>query len=142
PAAFMKRFPGITVDHIDATSDRLIARVLSEKKGGRVLADVISGALTYLPQILDLKIVEQVAIPEAAAYPPQLKGDLWVATDTQYYIAGWNTNLVKKGDEPKSYESSRTLNGKITSWASRATTKCWSDLPNENSIAMKRRSIC
>jgi iron(III) transport system substrate-binding protein len=104
PAAFMKRFPGITVDHIDATSDRLIARVLSEQKGGRVLADVISGALTYLPQILDLKIVEHAVIPEAAAYPAQLKGDLWTATDTQYYIAGWNTSLVKKGEEPKSYE--------------------------------------
>jgi iron(III) transport system substrate-binding protein len=104
PPAFMKRFPGVTVDHIDATSDKLIARVLAEQKGGRVIADVISGALTYLPQILDLKIVEHVAIPEAAAYPPQLKGDLWVATDTQYYIAAWNTNLVKKGDEPKSYE--------------------------------------
>ena len=63
PPAFMKRFPGVTVDHIDATSDKRIARVLSEQKGGRVLADVISGALTYLPQILDLKIVEQVAIP-------------------------------------------------------------------------------
>ena len=104
PPAFMKRFPGVTVDHIDATSDKLIARVMAEQRGGRVIADVISGALTYLPQILDLKIVEHVAIPEAAAYPSQLKGDLWVATDTQYYIAGWNTNLVKKGDEPKSYE--------------------------------------
>lgn len=104
PAAFMKRFPGVSVDHIDATSDKLIARVLSEQKGGRVIADVISGALTYLPQILDLKIVEQVAIPEAAAYPAQLKGDLWIATDMQFYIAGWNTNLVKKGEEPKNYE--------------------------------------
>ncbi|HEU4639675.1 MAG TPA: hypothetical protein VFS84_12525, partial [Candidatus Binatia bacterium] len=63
PPAFMKRFPGITVDHIDATSDKLIARVLAEQKGGRVIADVISGALTYLPQILDLKIVERVVIP-------------------------------------------------------------------------------
>ena len=104
PAAFMKRFPGVAVDHIDATSDKLNARVLSEQKGGRVIADVISGALTYLPQILDLKIVEQLAIPEAAAYPAQLKGDQWVATDMQFYIAGWNTNLVKKGEEPKNYE--------------------------------------
>ena len=39
PPAFMKRFPGVTVDHIDATSDKLIARVLSEQRGGRVLAD-------------------------------------------------------------------------------------------------------
>ena len=28
----MKRFPGVTVDHIDATSDKLIARVLSEQR--------------------------------------------------------------------------------------------------------------
>ncbi len=34
-------------------------------------------------------------------YPPQLKGDLWVATDTQYYIAGSNTNLVKKATSQK-----------------------------------------
>lgn len=104
PAGFMKRFPGITVDHIDGTSDKLIARVLAEQKGGRVIADVLSGALTYLPQILDLKIVAPIVVPEAAPYPAQLKGDLWVATDMQFYIAGWNTNLVKKGEEPKNYE--------------------------------------
>jgi iron(III) transport system substrate-binding protein len=33
-----------------------------------------------------------------------LKSDAWVATDTQFYIIGWNTNLVKKGDEPKNFE--------------------------------------
>ena len=104
PQAFMKRFPGITVDHIDATSDKLIARILAEQKGGRVLADVMSGALTYLPQILELKLTAALNIPEAAAYPAALKGEFWVATDTQFYIAGWNTNLVKKGEEPKQYE--------------------------------------
>jgi iron(III) transport system substrate-binding protein len=104
PPAFMKRFPGITVDHIDATSDKLIARVLAEQKGGRVLADVMSGALSYLPQILDLKLPAPMAAPEAAPYPAALRGDLWVATDMQFYIAGWNTNLVKKGEEPKQYE--------------------------------------
>jgi iron(III) transport system substrate-binding protein len=104
PPAFMKRFPGITVDHIDATSDKLIARVLAEQKGGRVIADVMSGALTYLPQILDLNIVVPLDVPEAAAFPGALKGDRWVATDMQFYIAGWNTNLVKKGEEPKQYE--------------------------------------
>jgi len=104
PSAFMKRFPGITVDHIDATSDKLIARFLAEQKGGRVFADVMSGALTYLPQILELKIPAEVPLPEAVAYPAALKGELWVATDVQFYIAGWNTNLVKKGEEPRQYE--------------------------------------
>lgn len=104
PAGFMKRFPGVTVDHIDGTSDKLIARVLAELKGGKVIADVLSGALSYLPQILELKLATPLVIPEAVPYPAQVKGDLWVATDMQFYIAGWNTNLVKKGEEPKSYE--------------------------------------
>jgi ABC-type glycerol-3-phosphate transport system substrate-binding protein len=94
--AFMKRFPGVTVNHIDSTSDKLIARVLTELRGGRVLADVISGALTYIPQMLDQKFLAPLTIPEAAVYPDQMKGEYWVATDTQYYIAGWNTGLVKK----------------------------------------------
>ena len=102
--AFMKRFPGVTVNHIDSTSDKLIARVLTELRGGRVLADVISGALTYIPQMLDQKFLAPLTLPEAAVYPDQMKGEYWVATDTQYYIAGWNTGLVKKGEEPKSFE--------------------------------------
>ena len=102
--AFMKRFPGVIVNHIDSTSDKLIARVVSELRGGRVLADVISGALTYIPQMLDQKFLAPLTIPEAAVYPVQMKGEYWVATDTQYYIAGWNTGLVKKGEEPKSFE--------------------------------------
>ena len=104
PAAFMKRFPGVTVDHIDGTSDKLIARVLTEMRGGRVLADVISGALTYLPQMIEQKFLAPIVIPEAAAYPAQMKGDVWTATDLQFYVAGWNTNLVKKAEEPKSFE--------------------------------------
>jgi len=102
--AFMKKFPGVTVNHIDSTSDKLIARVLTELRGGRVLADVISGALTYIPQMLEQNFLAPLTIPEAAVYPDQMKGDYWVATDTQFYIAGWNTGLVKKGEEPKSFE--------------------------------------
>ena len=105
PAGFMKRFPGVTVDHIDGTTDKLIARVLAEQKGGRVIADVISGALTlFAADPRPEASARRSSIPEAASYPAQLKGDLWVATDVQFYIAGWNTNLVKKGEEPKNYE--------------------------------------
>src|SRR6185295_20317230 len=50
------------------------------------------------------KLLEPLAIPEAAAYPAQFKTDSWIATDTQYFIIGWNTNLVKKGEDPKSFD--------------------------------------
>jgi iron(III) transport system substrate-binding protein len=102
--AFMKRFPGVTIDHIDATADQLLARINTEGRGGRVLADVFGGALPYMAQASDQKLLAPLAIPEAAGYPAHMKSDLWIATDTQFYIIGWNTNLVKKGDEPKNFD--------------------------------------
>jgi iron(III) transport system substrate-binding protein len=102
--AFMKRFPGVTLDHIDATADQLLARIVSEVRGGRLFGDVFGGALPYMAQASDQKLLASLTVPEAAAYPAQMKSDFWVATDTQFYIIGWNTNLVKKGEEPKSFE--------------------------------------
>jgi ABC-type Fe3+ transport system substrate-binding protein len=57
-----------------------------------------------MAQAVDQKLIAPLTIPEAAAFPAGMKSEFWVATDTQFYIAGWNTDLVKKGDEPKSYE--------------------------------------
>jgi iron(III) transport system substrate-binding protein len=102
--AFMKRFPGITVDHTDATGDKLIARIVAEGRGGRVIADVFGAGLVYISQMAEQKLLEPLAIPETAAYPAHFKTDVWIATDTQYFIIGWNTNLVKKGEEPKGFE--------------------------------------
>jgi iron(III) transport system substrate-binding protein len=102
--AFMKRFAGVTVDHTDATGDKLIARIVAEGRGGRVIADTFGGGLTYITQMAEQKLLEPLAIPEAAAYPAHFKTDVWIATDTQYFIIGSNTNLVKKAEEPKGFE--------------------------------------
>jgi iron(III) transport system substrate-binding protein len=102
--AFEKRFPGIKVDHIDATADKLIARAITEVRGGRYLADVYQFNLENLGQANDQGLVVDRLPPEAAAYPANLKGSYYVATDLQFIIAAWNTNLVKKDDEPKQFE--------------------------------------
>jgi iron(III) transport system substrate-binding protein len=101
---FKKRFPAVQVNHVDATSDKLVARILAEQRGGRVIGDVFGGTPGYLAQMAEQKLLVSLALPEAAAYPSTLKGAEWVATDTQFFIAGWNTGLVKKGDEPKQFE--------------------------------------
>lgn len=101
---FKKRFPAIQLNHVDATSDKLVARAVAEARGGRVIGDVFGGTPGYLAQMSEQKLLAPLSLPEAAAYPAMLKGAEWVATDTQFYIAGWNTNLVKKGDEPKQFE--------------------------------------
>src|SRR4026209_413683 len=46
--AFEKRFPGIKVNHVNATAAKLVARAIAEARGGKVIADVLSGTLNYV----------------------------------------------------------------------------------------------
>jgi len=72
-AAFMKRFPGVTVDHIDATPDKLLARIVSEARGGRVLADVYGGSLAYVAQLSEQQLL--VPLADIKEFPTNEK--LW-----------------------------------------------------------------
>jgi iron(III) transport system substrate-binding protein len=101
---FEKRFPGIKINHIDATADKLAARAITEARGGRTIADVFQGSLENVVQVHDQGLILDKLPPEAAAYPPNLKGTYWVTTNLIFFIGAWNTNLVKKEDEPKSFE--------------------------------------
>ncbi len=101
---FEKRFPGMKVNHVDATADKLAARAITEARGGRVLADVFQMALENVLQVIDQKLAVDWLPPEAAAYPANLKGSNWLAADMVIITAAWNTNLVKKEDEPKRFD--------------------------------------
>ncbi len=102
--AFEKRFPGIKVQHIDATSDKLVARVIAESRGGKILGDVFQTPIDGVSQLGEQRLLLDRIPPEADAYPSNLKGSFWVASDVQFWIAAWNTNLVKKEDEPKEFD--------------------------------------
>jgi iron(III) transport system substrate-binding protein len=101
---FEKRFPGIKVNHVDATADKLAARAITEARGGRVLADIFQMSLENILQVYEQKLVVEKLPPEAEAYPANLKGSFWLAADLVIITAAWNTNLVKKGDEPKRFD--------------------------------------
>jgi iron(III) transport system substrate-binding protein len=101
---FEKRFPGIKVNHVDATADQLAVRAITEARGGRVLADVFQISLENILQLHEQKLTLEQALPEASVYPDNLKGSFWVAADLVIITASWNTNLVKKGDEPKQFD--------------------------------------
>lgn len=102
--AFEKRFPGIKINHVDATADKLAARAITEARGGRVLADIFQLSLENLVQLHEQGLVQEKLPPEAAEYPDNLKGPYWLGNNLIFFIGAWNTNLVKKGDEPKSFE--------------------------------------
>ena len=101
---FEKRFPGIKINHIDATSDKLVARAVSEARGGKTIGDVFQVPLENIVQLHDQGLLQDVSLPESAAYPEGLKGPFWTASDLQYFVAAWNTSLVKKEEEPKNFD--------------------------------------
>ena len=101
---FEKRFPGIKVNHIDATADKLAARAITEARGGRIIADIFQFNLENIVQVIEQKLVVSDLPPEAADYPGSLKGSGWLASDLIFIVGAWNTNNVKKNEEPKEFE--------------------------------------
>ena len=77
---------------------------MSEARGGKTLGDVLQMPLENVIQAHDQGLLLDTTLPESAEYPAGLKGTFWTASDLQYFIAAWNTNLVKKDEEPKSYD--------------------------------------
>jgi iron(III) transport system substrate-binding protein len=98
---FEKRFPGIKINHIDATSDKLAARAITEARGGRVIADVVEFGLEDINKIYEQKLILEKVPPEASQYPANLRGSYWVANNLIFFVGAWNTDKVKKEEEPK-----------------------------------------
>lgn len=101
---FEARFPGIKVNQIDATSDVLATRAITEARAGKTIADVFQASLETAIRIHEQGLFLEKLPPEAEAYPSNLKGSYWLAGEFDFIIAGWNTNLVKKQEEPKQFE--------------------------------------
>lgn len=98
---FEKRFPGIKINHVDITSDNLVARAVAEARGGKTLGDIFQAPLETALQVHDQKLLLEITLPEYSAYPINMKGPYWVASNLQFIVLAWNTNLLKKADEPR-----------------------------------------
>jgi iron(III) transport system substrate-binding protein len=99
--AFEARFPGIKIDHIDATGERLAARIIAEARGGKVLADVYEANLSAALQLHQQGLLLQALPPEAEAFPADMKGSFFLAMGLTSLIVAWNTNQVAPADAPR-----------------------------------------
>jgi iron(III) transport system substrate-binding protein len=103
-ASFEKRFPGIKVILTSGASSKLAARAISEARAGTAVADVFHGSLEHVLLMGRQELLSEKLPVEAADYPSDLKGPFWVASSLVLYGSAWNTHLVNKKDEPKSFE--------------------------------------
>ena len=89
---------------MDATSDKLAARAITEARGGRVIADVLEFGLENVIQLYEQGLLSEKPLPEAAGYPDSLKGSYWLANNMIFFVGAWNTDQVKKQEEPASFD--------------------------------------
>jgi len=101
--AFEKKY-GIKVELWRSISERVVQRALSEAKAGRHTADVIATNGPEMENMARENILTPYFSPHAADLPPASipKHRLWMPDRLQIFVVGYNTNLVKREELPKS----------------------------------------
>ena len=100
--AFEKKY-GIKVQYIRADPNEIALRISNEAKAGKVLADIFDGF--GMPALVRAGFVEKW-IPDTAKRLPQQFWDpnhYWAAPNIFALTPGFNTDIVKKGTEPKTF---------------------------------------
>lgn len=120
--AFEKKY-GIKVNYVRADASDSALRILNEARAGRVQADLFDGIAA--PALVKEGAVLDYVPKSSQRLPPQFVDPqhFWVATNLYVYTLGFNTELVPKGTEPKSYEDllDPKWKGKMA-WSSRSST--------------------
>jgi iron(III) transport system substrate-binding protein len=101
--AFEKKY-GIKVELWRSQSERVVQRVVSEAKAGRNTVDVIATNGPEMESLAREKVLTTYFTPHAADLPPASipRHRLWMPDRLQFFVVGYNTNLVKREDLPKS----------------------------------------
>jgi iron(III) transport system substrate-binding protein len=102
--AFQKKY-GIRVDYVRADPLDIVLRITAEAKAGRIQADVFDGTATT-PGLKKADLVLKWVPDSAKRLPSQYvdREGYWVATNLYVLTPGYNTSLVPKGTEPKTYQ--------------------------------------
>jgi iron(III) transport system substrate-binding protein len=102
-AAFEKKY-GVKVDLWRSQSERVVQRTVSEARAGRHTMDVIATNGPEMESVAREQILTTYFTPHAADLPPASipKHRLWLPDRLQFFVVGYNTNLVKREDLPKS----------------------------------------
>ena len=102
--AFEKKY-GIKVSPLRADNAEISLRVMNEAQAGKLQADVVDG--TAAATTLEKSGLIMKWVPDRAASLPKQFVDpngYWIATNIYVLTPGYNTDLVPKGTEPKTWE--------------------------------------
>ena len=102
---FQKKY-GIKATLFRTGGGPLLNKIFTEARGGRYDWDVVVGRGEMVLPLIERKLVASYRSPETKMIEEQLfdKEGYWTAYYVNSYVLGWNTQLVKKPDVPKTYE--------------------------------------
>lgn len=103
---FEKRYPFIKVELFRTGGGPLLNKIQTEARGGRYAWDVVSGRGEMVLPLMNAKFLAPYRSPESKTIEEDLVDNegYWTAYYVNPYVLGYNTNLVKKEDVPKTYE--------------------------------------
>lgn len=107
---FAKQYPFLNVKTFLTTGNKIIARLQSEFKSGKVGGDVLASSNSQMPINLQSGFLQEFWSPELAAQPksaiePGSHGGAMFVTDRiDYDVLCWNTNRVKANEVPQTVD--------------------------------------
>src|SRR5215471_4062876 len=102
-AAFEAKY-GIKVRYVRANATETTVKILNESRAGRPQVDVFDGTTTVVPLKSEGFVLQW--LPDAARrFPPAYRDPdgYWIATNLYVLTPGFNTSLVPKGGEPRTF---------------------------------------
>ena len=103
--AFMKKYPSVKASYWRADTSETFAKVSAEQRASNVVSDLVEGT-GIGENVIDAGFALKFDTPVLQEYPDQRRDPrhLWAATRVSYYGVGFNTKMVAKGMQPKSYD--------------------------------------
>jgi len=102
--AFEKKYPFIKGKLFRASSEKTLNRILTETRAGEWGFDTV--ALSEIGFLVENNLTSPYVSPESKAYIAKFKDPKghWTALYNNYYVIGYNTNMVSAKDAPKDWE--------------------------------------
>jgi ABC-type Fe3+ transport system substrate-binding protein len=104
-AVFEKEYPFIQVEFFRGNSERVVQKMLAEYQAKRYDVDLIDGTVSPT-MVRRAGYLQRFFSPALAEYPAELKDPqgYWGSTNLYFFATGYNTNMVKQNEVPKTYE--------------------------------------
>lgn len=104
--AFEKKYPFIKAELFRTGGDPLLNKIITEARGGLYAWDVVSGRGDMVLALKQNKLLSSYRSAQSKFISQDLVDDegYWTAYYVNPFVLGYNSNLVKKEDVPRTYE--------------------------------------